>query len=108
MNCFTFERNTRQHYNHNLCLFRSLALLLHRNDYLEEEAATISKFFLDKFQERDPSKSQSAELDNVPKVGDILQLNKFLYDFDFLVVELVDELAPRSVEKFDKSVSVLR
>ena len=35
--CLTFERNTRQSYKDNLCLFRALALHLHGNERLEEE-----------------------------------------------------------------------
>ena len=31
INCLTFEKNTRQPYNDNLCLFRALALHLHGN-----------------------------------------------------------------------------
>ena len=36
VNCLTFERNTRQPYNDNLCLFRALALHLHGNEKLED------------------------------------------------------------------------
>ena len=36
VNCLTFEQNTRQPYNNNLCLFRALALYLHRNEKLEQ------------------------------------------------------------------------
>ena len=44
VNCLTFERNTRQPYNDNLCLFRALALHLHGNKKLEEE--TSKNFYL--------------------------------------------------------------
>ena len=44
VNCFTFERNTRQPYNDNLCLFRALALDLHGNEKLEEETSKIFNF----------------------------------------------------------------
>ena len=36
VNCLTFERNTCQPYNDNLCLFRALALHLHGNEKQEE------------------------------------------------------------------------
>ena len=36
-NCLTYEKNTLQPYNDNLCLFRALALPLHGNKKLEEE-----------------------------------------------------------------------
>ena len=46
VNCLTFERNTRQSYNDNLCLFRPLALQLHGNEELEEETSKIFNLFL--------------------------------------------------------------
>ena len=48
VNCLDFERNTRQPYNHNLCLFRVLALLLHGTEkngggvFVNRELFTIS------------------------------------------------------------------
>ena len=44
MNCLTFERNTRQPYNENLCLFRALALHLHDKEKLEEEISKVFEF----------------------------------------------------------------
>ena len=41
VNCLTFERNTLQPYNDNLCLFRALALHLHGNKKLEEETSNV-------------------------------------------------------------------
>ena len=52
-NCFTIERNTRQHYNDNLCLFRALVLHLHGNEKLEEETSKIFKLFLNNSEGRD-------------------------------------------------------
>ena len=46
VNCLTFERNTRQPYDDNLCLFRASALHLHGNEKLEEETSKIFKLFL--------------------------------------------------------------
>ena len=37
INCLTFEENSGQPYNDNLCLFRALALHLHGTQRLEEE-----------------------------------------------------------------------
>ena len=39
VNSLTFERNTRQPYNDNLCLFRAPALHFHGNEKLEEETS---------------------------------------------------------------------
>ena len=44
--CLTFEKNTRQPHNDNLCLFRALALHLHGNEKLEEETSKIFNIFL--------------------------------------------------------------
>ena len=45
VNCLTFERNTRQPYNYNLCLFRALALHLDGNEKLQEETSKIFNLF---------------------------------------------------------------
>ena len=42
------------------------------------------------------------------KVEDLLQLNIFLYDIDFVNGELIGELARRSIRKYEKSVKLLR
>ena len=51
--CFTFERNTIQPYNENLCLFRALALHLHGTEMLEEETSKVFKLFLNNSEEKD-------------------------------------------------------
>ena len=43
-----------------------------------------------------------------PEVEELLQLNIFLYDIDFVGGELIGELARRSIQKFEKSVELLR
>ena len=83
VNCFTFERNTRQPYKDSLCLFRALALHLHGNEKLEEETSQIFKLFLINNEERDPSKLQGVHLTDIPKVEEMLLFNIFLYDIDF-------------------------
>ena len=45
---------------------------------------------------------------DIPKVEEMLQLNIFLYDIDFVDGELIGELARRSIQKFEKSVKLLR
>ena len=108
VNCLTFERNTSQPYNDNLCLFRPLALHLHGNKKLEEETSKTFNLFLNNSEERDPSKFQGAHMTDIPKVEEMLQLNIFLYDIDFVDGELIGELARRSIQKFEKRVKVLR
>ena len=45
---------------------------------------------------------------DIPKVEEMLQLNIFLYDIDFVDGELIGELARRSIQKFEKSDKLLR
>ena len=108
VNCLTFERITRQPYNDNLCLFRALALHSHGNEKLEEETSKIFNGFLNNSEEGFVSKFQGVHLNDVRKVEDLLQLNIFLYDFDFLDGELIGELCRRSFQKYEKSVKLLR
>ena len=108
MNCLTFEKNTRKPYNDNLSLFRAVALHLFGNDRLEEETSKIFNLFLNNCGEADPSKFQGVHMTDIPKVEEMLQLNIFLYDIDFVDGELVGELARRSIQKFEKSVKLLR
>ena len=108
VNCLTLERNTRQPYNDNLCLFRALALHLHGNKKLEEETSKIFNLFLNNSGEGDPSKFQSVHMTDVPKVEEMLHLNIFLYDIDFVDGELIAELCRRSIQKYEKSVKLLR
>ena len=108
LNCLTFEINTRQPYNDNLCLFRALALHLHCNEKLEEETSKIFNLFLNNCEEGDPSKFQGVHMTDIPKVEDMLHLKIFLYDNDFVDGELIGELCRRSIQKCEKSVKLVR
>ena len=107
VNCLTFEKNALQPFNDNLCLFRALALHLHGNKKLEEETSKVFNLFLNNSEERDPSKFQGVHMTDIPKAEQMLQLNVFLYDIDFLDGELIGELARRRIQKFEKSVKLL-
>ena len=106
VNCRTFERNTRQLYNDNLCLFR--ALDLHGNEKLEDETSKIFNLFLNNSEEGVVSTFQGVQLNVIPKVDDFLHLNIFLYDIAFVDGELIGELCRRSIQKYEKSVKLLR
>ena len=108
LNCLTYEQNTKKPYKDNLCLFRALALHLHGIERLEEETSKLFKFFLNNCGEAHPSKFQGVHMTDIPKVEEQLQLNIFLYDIDFVKRELIGELARRSIQKFEKSVKLLR
>ena len=103
--CFTFERNTSQPYNDNLCLFRALALHLHGNEKLEEETPKKFSLFLNNSEEGDASKFQVVQLNDVPKV---IATQYLLYDIDFVDGELIGELCRRSIQKNENSVKILR
>ena len=108
VNCLNFERNTGPPYNDNLCVFRALALHLHGKEKLVEETSKIFNLFLNNCGEGDPSKFQGVHMTDIPKVEDLLQLNIFLYDIDFVDGELIGEMCRRSNQKYEKSVKLLR
>ena len=108
VNCLTFEKSTRQPCNDNLCWFRALALPLHGKERLEEVTSKFFKLFLNDSEERDVPKFQGVHLNVIPKVEDLLQLNIFLYDIDFVDGELIGQLCRRSIQKYEKSVKLLR
>ena len=99
VNCLTFERNSSQHYNDNLCLFGAVALHLFGNQRLEEETSKIFNLFLISRGEGDPSMFQGVHMTDIPKVEDLMQLNIFLYDIDFVDAELIGELCRRCIQK---------
>ena len=78
--CLTFERNSSQPYNDNLCFFRAVALHFFGNERLEKETFKIFNLFLNNCGEGDPSKFQGVQMTDIPKVEDLMQLNIFLYD----------------------------
>ena len=95
VNCLT----SRQPYNDNLWLFRAFALHLHGNDKLEKETSKISNLHLLNFEEKYPSKFQGVHMNDFAKVEDLLQLNNFSYDIDFVDGELIVELVCRTIQK---------
>ena len=72
-----------------------------------EETSKIFNLFLNNCGEADPSKFQRIHMTDIPKVEEMMQLNIFLYDIEFVDGELIGELA-RSIQKFEKSVKLLR
>ena len=108
VNCLTFEKNTRQPYKDNLCLFRALALHLHGNERLEEETSKLFNLFLVNSTNPDPSKFQGVCMDDIPSVEDIVGINIFIYDIDLIDGAMVGELARRSIKKYEKNVQLMR
>ena len=108
INCLTFEENTRQPYNDNLCLFRALALHLHGTQRLEEETSNLFNLFINKMDGLSPNQFQRVHMNDVPTVEDMLALNILLNDIDIVDGNIIGELARRCVQKYENTVRLLR
>ena len=108
INCLTFEESTRQPYNDNLCLFRALALHLHSTQRLEEETSKLFNLFINKMGGMSADQFQGVHMNDIPIVEDLLTVNILLYDIDIVDGNIVGELARRSVQKYEKTVRLLR
>ena len=108
VNCLTFEQNTRQPYNDNLCLFRALALHLHGNEKLEEETCKLFICYLEKKGGIGAATFQGVCVDDIPLVEGLIQVIIFRYDIDIVGGSIVGELARRSVQKYCNTARLLR
>ena len=108
VNCLTHEQNTKKPYKDNLCLFRALALQLHRNARLEEETSKLFNLFIIISTNPDPSKLQGDCMENIPSVEDIVGIKTFIYDIDLFDGAMVGELAQRCIKKYQKKVQLIR
>ena len=75
---------------------------------LEEETSKIFDLSLNNSENGVVSTFQAVHLNDIPKLEDLLQLNIFLYDLDFVNGELIGELCRRSIEKYETIVKLLR
>ena len=85
INCLTFEENTRQPYNDNLCPFRAFAFHLQGTQRQEEENSKLFNLFLNIIDGLSPNQFQGFHVNDIPTVEDLLSLNFVLYD-----IEIVD------------------
>ena len=108
INCLTYEENTRQPYNDDLCLFRALALHLHGTQRLEEETSKLFNLFINKMDGLSADQFQGVHMKDIPIVEDLLTLNVLLYVMDIVDGNIVGELARRSVKKYENTVRLLR
>ena len=106
--CFTYEENTRQPCNDNLCVFRALALHLHGNQRMVRETLKLFNLFINKMDGLSADQLQGVHMNDIPTVEDLLTLNVLLYDIDFVDSNIIGEVARRSVQKFEKTVRLLR
>ena len=93
INCLTFEENTRQPYNNNLCLLCALALHMHGNQRLEEETSKLFNLFINKMDGLSADEFQGVHKNNISFVGDLLTLNIVPYDIDSVDGNVIGELA---------------
>ena len=108
INCLTYEENTRQPYNENLCLFHALALHLHGTQRLKEETSNLFNLFINKMVGLSPNQFQVVHMNNIPTVEDLLTLNVLLCDKDIGDGIIFGELARQSVLKYENTVRLLR
>ena len=108
INCLTYEENTRQPYNDKLCVFCALALPLHGTQRLEGQTSKLFNLFINKMDGLSLNQFQGVHMNDVPTVEDLLFLNILLYDIDIVDGNIVGELARRSVQKYEKTVRLLR
>ena len=108
INCLTFEESTRQPYNDNLCLFRSLALHLHGNQRLQEEKSKSIKLFIKRMARLSANQFQGVHKNDITTVERLLTINNLLYDIDFVDEKLFGALAIRTAQKHGNNVRLLR
>ena len=99
-NCLTYEENTRQPYNDNLCLFCALALHLHGNQWLEEGTSKLFNLFINKKDGLSPNQFQGVHMNDIPTVEDLLTPIIVLYGIDFVDGNIIGEVAGRSMQKY--------
>ena len=107
INCLTYEENTRQPYNDNMCLFRALALHLHGTQRLEEVTSKIFNLFINKMGGFCADQFQGVHINNFPFFEDLLTLNIVKYDIDIVDGNIIGELARRSMQKYENTVRLL-
>ena len=108
ISCLTFEENTRQPFNGNLCLFRALARHLHGNERLEEKTSKLFNLFINKMDGLCRNQFQGVHMNNISTVEELLTLNILLYDKNILGGNIVGEFARRIVQKYDIIKRLLR
>ena len=92
INCLTYDENTRQPYNDNLCLFSALALHLSWNQRLEEETSEIYNSFKVRMDWRSPIQFERVHMNNFPSAEDLITLNILLHDMDIVEITVLDNL----------------
>ena len=84
INCLTFEENTRQPYNNNLCRFRAPAFHMHGSQRLEEKTSNFFNLFINKLDGLSADQFHGVQMNDILFVEDLLTLNVVLYDIDIV------------------------
>ena len=108
INCLTFEENITQPYNDNLCLFRALFLHMQGNQRLEDETSRTFNSFMNTMDGIIPNQVEGVPMNNIPIVDVLLTLIFLLYDADIIDRSIIKEPARGSVQKYEKTVKLLR
>ena len=108
INCLTYEEKSRQPYNDNWCLFRTLALHLHGTQRLQEETSKLFNLFIIKMNGLTADQFQGVQMNDIPIVEDLLYLNILLYDIDIVDGNIIGEHARRKEQKYKNTGRLLR
>ena len=95
-------------YNDSLRLLRALTLQLHGKGGLVKETSKMLILFLEKIARSDPVCFQGVCLNDIPFFEDLVQLNIFLYDQDFVDKAMLGELSRSSVGNQSNTARLLR
>ena len=103
--CPTFEENTRQPYDGNLCPFRALQFEGHPR--LEEKKFKILNLFLSGMDRLSPSQFPGVHTNDIPFVEGIFSVYISLFDIDIVNSNVISQLTWRSGQKHEKTVILL-
>ena len=101
--CLTFQENTRQPYNNNLCLLRALVPHLHGSQRLEEENSKICTFSINRMDGLGPNQFKGVRMNNNPVVED----SPTRYS-DIRHIYCRRKAARRSVQKYEFTLRLMR
>ena len=100
INCLTYEENTRQPYNDNLCLFGALPLHLHGTQRLDGKTSKLFNLFINKMDGLSSNQFQGVHMNDIPTAEeDLLTLNILLFDVDIVDGNTSDTCKTKCVEK---------
>ena len=83
-------------------------LHLHRIKRLEAQFANNFKLFVNRKDELSPNQFQRVLMNDIPVVEDLLKLKILQYDIDILDGKIIGELARRTMQKYENTMSLLR